>query len=184
MPSKYDASTRAKAIRLVYGHAGDYPTEWAAITAVSGRLGMSAETLRKWIRQAEVDAGEKPGMTTQEAAEIRELWRKNRELEQKVSTKPNAPGTARRSGTGRWIPWPTSRRSPPPGCTGTTPAGSCTASAGGRPPKPRPSTTLPARPSATRSMIFTRNEACMKPGSPHRADGSELSFGSWRSGGL
>jgi transposase len=57
MPSKYDASTRAKAIRLVREHAGDYPTEWAAITAVSGRLGMSAETLRKWIRQAEVDEG-------------------------------------------------------------------------------------------------------------------------------
>jgi transposase len=84
MPSKYDASTRAKAIRLVREHAGDYPTEWAAITAVSGRLGMSAETLRKWIRQAEVDAGEKPGTTTQEAAEIRELRRKNRELEQTI----------------------------------------------------------------------------------------------------
>lgn len=84
MPSKYDASTRAKAIRLVREHAGDYPTEWAAITAVSGRLGMSAETLRKWIRQAEVDAGEKPGATTQESAEIRELRRKNRELEQTI----------------------------------------------------------------------------------------------------
>lgn len=84
MPSKYDASTRAKAIRLVREHAGDYPTEWAAITAVSGRLGMSAETLRKWIRQAEVDAGEKPGATAQESAEIRELRRKNRELEQTI----------------------------------------------------------------------------------------------------
>ena len=84
MPSKYDASTRAKAIRLVREHAGDYPTEWAAITAVSGRLGMSAETLRKWIRQAEIDAGEKPGTTTQESAEIRELRRKNRELEQTI----------------------------------------------------------------------------------------------------
>jgi transposase len=84
MPSKYDASTRAKAIRLVCEHAGDYPTEWAAITAVSSRLGMSAETLRKWLRQAEVDAGEKPGTTTQESAEIRELRRKNRELEQTI----------------------------------------------------------------------------------------------------
>jgi transposase-like protein len=53
--SRYDASTKAKAIRLVRKHAGDYPTQWAAITAVSGRLGISAETLRKWIRQAEVD---------------------------------------------------------------------------------------------------------------------------------
>ena len=60
--SRYDASTKAKAIRLVREHAGDYPTQWAAITAVSGRLGMSAETLRKWIRQAEVDERERrPG---------------------------------------------------------------------------------------------------------------------------
>ena len=84
MPNKYDASTKAKAIRLVREHAGDYPTEWAAITAVSVRLGMSAETLRKWLRQAEVDAGEKPGTTTQESVEIRELRRKNRELEQTI----------------------------------------------------------------------------------------------------
>jgi transposase len=84
MPSRYDQDTRAKAIRLVRDHAGDYPTEWAAITAVSGRLGMSAETLRKWIRQAEVDAGEKPGTTTEESREIRELKRKNRELEQTI----------------------------------------------------------------------------------------------------
>jgi transposase len=84
MPSKYDASTKAKAIRLVREHAGDYPTEWAAITAFSGRLGMSAETLRKWIRQAEVDECTAPGVTSSESAEIRELRRKNRELEQTI----------------------------------------------------------------------------------------------------
>jgi transposase len=84
MPGKYEASTKAKAIRLVREHAGDYPTEWAAITAVSGRLGMSAETLRKWIRQAEVDEGTAPGVASSESAEIRELRRKNRELEQTI----------------------------------------------------------------------------------------------------
>ena len=81
---RYDASTRAKAIRLVREHAGDYPTQWAAIRAVAGRLGMSTETLRKWIRQAEVDEGMAPGMTSAESAEIRELRRKNRELEQTI----------------------------------------------------------------------------------------------------
>jgi len=50
-----------RAIRLVREHAGDYPSEYAAITAVAGRLGMTAETLRKWIRQAEVDGGKAPG---------------------------------------------------------------------------------------------------------------------------
>src|SRR6516164_9123375 len=82
--SRYDASTKAKAIRLVREHAGDYPTQWAAITAVSGRLGMSAETLRKWIRQAEVDEGKAAGVTSTESQEIRELRRKNRELEQTI----------------------------------------------------------------------------------------------------
>jgi transposase len=62
--TRYDASTKAKAIRLVRAHAEDYPTRWAAITAitaVSGRLGMSAEMLREWIRQAVVDGGRYPG---------------------------------------------------------------------------------------------------------------------------
>ena len=82
--SRYDAGTKARAIRLVREHAGDYPTQWAAIKAVSGRLGMSSETLRKWIRQAEIDEGQAPGVTSEAAREIRELRRKNRELEQTI----------------------------------------------------------------------------------------------------
>jgi len=84
MPVRYNQDTKAKAIRLVREHAGDYPSEYAAITAVAGRLGMSAETLRKWIRQAAVDAGTAAGVTSSESAEIRELRRKNRELEQTI----------------------------------------------------------------------------------------------------
>jgi transposase len=60
----------------------EYDTEFAAITAVAARLGIgSAETLRKWVRQAEVEAGQRPGMTREEAAEIRALKRKIAELE-------------------------------------------------------------------------------------------------------
>lgn len=84
MPSKYDADTRAKAVRLVTEHRDDYPSEWAAITAVSGRLGMNAETLRNWIRRAEVDAGQRDGVSTEAAAEIRALKRRNAELERTV----------------------------------------------------------------------------------------------------
>ena len=85
MPGKkYDQDTRAKAIRLVREHAGDYESEWAAISAVAGRLGMSAETLRKWIRQGEIDQGQAAGVTSEAAREIRELKRKNRELEQTI----------------------------------------------------------------------------------------------------
>lgn len=82
--SRYDAETKAKAVRLVREHVADYDTEWAAITTISTRLGMSAETLRKWVRQSEVDAGQAPGMSTESAREIRELKRKCRELEQMI----------------------------------------------------------------------------------------------------
>ena len=64
MPVRYDQETKAKAIRLVCEHASDYPSEYAAITAVARRLGMSPETLRKWLRQAAVDEGQAPGVTT------------------------------------------------------------------------------------------------------------------------
>jgi transposase len=84
MPSKYDEKTKAKAVRLVREHVDDYDSEWAAIKTISGRLGMTAETLRKWVRQAEVDAGEAAGITSEQASEIRELRRKNRELEQTI----------------------------------------------------------------------------------------------------
>jgi transposase len=92
MASRYDANTKARAVRLVREHAGDYETEWAAMKAISARLGMSAETLRKWVRQAEVDAGEAPGMTTHAAREIRELRRKCRELEATVAILKAATG--------------------------------------------------------------------------------------------
>ncbi len=84
MPSKYDEATKAKAVRLVVDHREDYPTEWAAIKAVSSRLGMTAETLRKWIRQTEVDEGRSDGVSTEAARIIREQKRKIAELEQTI----------------------------------------------------------------------------------------------------
>jgi transposase len=59
----------------------DYPSDWPAIVAVAGKLGIgSAETLRKWVRQAEVDAGQRPGATSEDSAEIKRLKRENAEL--------------------------------------------------------------------------------------------------------
>jgi transposase len=92
MPRRYDTSTKAKAVRLVRDHAGDYPSEYAAITAVAGRLGMSPETLRLWIRQDEIDSGKAPGMTTEESKEVRELKRKVRELEETIEILKAAAG--------------------------------------------------------------------------------------------
>ena len=84
MPSKYDPETRAKAVRLVLDHRDDYPSEWAAITAVSKRLGMTAETLRSWIRQQQVDKGTRDGVSSEAAAEIRALKHRNAESEQTI----------------------------------------------------------------------------------------------------
>jgi transposase len=84
MPSRYSQEVKSKAVRLVVDHRADYATEWEAIGSVSARLGMSAETLRKWLRQFEVDAGSAAGVTTASAKEIRDLKRKNAELERTI----------------------------------------------------------------------------------------------------
>jgi len=70
-------------VRLELEHRDDYPSEWAAITALSKRLGMTAETLRNWIRQHQVDGGDRDGVSSA-AAEIRALERRNAELEQTI----------------------------------------------------------------------------------------------------
>jgi transposase len=84
MRGRYDAETRAKAVRLYTEHVSDYGSQWAAMKAISARLGMTAETLRKWVRQSEVDANQKAGLSTESAVELRELRRKCRELEQTI----------------------------------------------------------------------------------------------------
>lgn len=77
---KYPTEVRDRAIRLVQQHRSDYPSEWAAISSIAGKCGMTAETLRKWVKQAGVDAGESAGITSDERERLRELERENREL--------------------------------------------------------------------------------------------------------
>ena len=79
--SNYPPELRERAIRMVAEVRPDYPSDWPAIVAVAGKLGIgSAETLRKWVRQAEVDAGQRPGVTSEDSAEIKRLKRENSEL--------------------------------------------------------------------------------------------------------
>ena len=79
--SNYPPELRERAIRMVAEVRPEYPSDWPAICAVASRLGIgSAETLRKWVRQAEVDAGQRPGISSEESAELKRLKRENAEL--------------------------------------------------------------------------------------------------------
>jgi transposase len=78
--SRYSSDFRARAMRLVAEARPEHDTEWAAITSVATKLGVSSETLRQWIRRAEVDEGQRPGTTSDESAELKRLRRENAEL--------------------------------------------------------------------------------------------------------
>jgi transposase len=65
---------------MVLEHGREHDSQWAAITSIAGKFGMTPETLRLWVRQVEVDDGKRPGFTSAEAERIKELERENREL--------------------------------------------------------------------------------------------------------
>ena len=80
-PSKYPSELRERAVRLVMESKGEYLSEFEAIKSIAGKLGIgSPETLRKWVRRAEIDGGHRPGKTSEEIAEIRELKKEVAEL--------------------------------------------------------------------------------------------------------
>jgi transposase-like protein len=77
---RYAPEVRERAVRLVVEHKGEYKSEWAAIKSMADKFGCTAETLRTWVRQAETDAGERPGLMTNEQEELVELRREVVEL--------------------------------------------------------------------------------------------------------
>ena len=79
-PSKFSPEVRGRAVRLVMETVGNHESEWAAISSVAGKIGCTPESLRKWLRRAEVDAGKRPGLSTAERDRLKELERENREL--------------------------------------------------------------------------------------------------------
>jgi transposase len=80
--NRFSPEIRQRAVRMVLEHGGDHSSQWAAIGSIAGKIGCTAETLRKWVRQAERDQGQRPGLTTDERERIRTLERENRELRQ------------------------------------------------------------------------------------------------------
>ena len=80
MPKQYPRDFRERAVRLVIETRSDHDTEWSAIRQVATRLGVGPETVRKWVRQSEVNAGLRPGVSESENAEIRRLKKEVTEL--------------------------------------------------------------------------------------------------------
>lgn len=76
----YSPEVRERAVRLVLTGEHEHKSRWAAITSVAAKIGCTPETLRSWVNKMEVDAGKRPGTTSEEAARLKELERENREL--------------------------------------------------------------------------------------------------------
>jgi transposase len=76
----YPAEFRERAVRMVFEHQGEYPSQWKAIESIAKKLQVNHETLRQWVRRAETDAGARPGLTTDERTKMRELEREVKEL--------------------------------------------------------------------------------------------------------
>ncbi len=78
--SRYSPEVRERAVRLVFEHEREHRSQWAAMVSIAGKIGCSPETLRNWVRRAEVDTGRRDGLTSDDRARIKELEREVREL--------------------------------------------------------------------------------------------------------
>ena len=78
--TRYSPEVRERAVRLVFEHEREYSSQWSAIQSIAGKIGCSAETLRKWVRRAETDTGRREGLTTDDHERIKALEREVREL--------------------------------------------------------------------------------------------------------
>ena len=78
--SKFSPEVRERAVRMVQEHRGEYPSMWAAIESIAPKIGCVPQTLLDWVKQAEVDSGARPGVSTAEAQRIQDLEREVKEL--------------------------------------------------------------------------------------------------------
>jgi transposase-like protein len=85
MPKRIDPELKARAVRLVVDHQQEYSSLTAAATAVAKQLGLGRETVRRWAVQAQIDAGTREGVTSEEHQEIKRLKAENRQLREDVA---------------------------------------------------------------------------------------------------
>ena len=78
--TRYSPEIRERAVRMVFEHQAEYDSQWAALNSIAGKIGCTAETLRKWVRRAERAQGLREGLTTSDRERLKMLERENREL--------------------------------------------------------------------------------------------------------
>jgi transposase len=78
--TRYAPEVRERAVKMLAEHRDEYPSEWSAMTSIAGKLGMTPETLRTWVRRAEVDGRLRPGLTTDERQKLKDLEKEVKEL--------------------------------------------------------------------------------------------------------
>ena len=78
--TRYSPEIRERAVRMVFEHQAEYDSQWAALNSIAGKIGCTAETLRKWVRRAERDQGLREGLTTSDRERLKMLERENCEL--------------------------------------------------------------------------------------------------------
>jgi transposase len=81
-PSRYSPEFRERAVGMLLEHQSEYNSQWAAMSAIAGKVGCTAETLRKWVRQSEIEQGKREGLSSSERERLKELEREVRELKQ------------------------------------------------------------------------------------------------------
>ncbi len=77
---RYSPEVRERAVRMVFEHRQEHESQWATIESISSKIGCTAETLRRWVRQSEIDQGKRGCISTSERDRLKELERENREL--------------------------------------------------------------------------------------------------------
>lgn len=80
--NKYSPEVRERAVRLVQDNQAQHESRWSAILSISSKIGCAPQTLNEWVKRAEVDRGERTGVTTEMAEKMKALERENRELKQ------------------------------------------------------------------------------------------------------
>ena len=78
--TRYSPEVQERAVRMVLEHQHEHTSQWAAIQSVAGKIGCTAESLRRWVRQGERDSGKREGPTSAERDRVKALEREVREL--------------------------------------------------------------------------------------------------------